>query len=140
MVAGTGLIFFLFLNRRYKAAFAGITAMVVVGILIFLVFIVPYINPYRSTKGLAEKLDILLPQGEKLTFFHRVKDTALFYTDRKASILRGQQSITEYLASEKRVFCVIDKKHFDVLKSHLPTAHVWAQEGDKLLISNAKPQ
>ena len=140
MVAGTGLIFFLFLNRRYKAALAGITAMVVVGILIFLVFIVPYINPYRSTKGLAEKLDILLPQGEKLTFFHRVKDTALFYTDRKASILRGQQSITEYLASEKRVFCVIDKKHFDVLKSYLPTAHVWAQEGDKLLISNAKPQ
>jgi 4-amino-4-deoxy-L-arabinose transferase-like glycosyltransferase len=140
MVTGTGLIFFFFLSRRYKSAFAGLTAMVVVGIFLFLVFIVPYINPYRSTKGLAEKLDTLLPAGEKLTFFHRVQDTALFYTDRKAAILRGQPSITEYLASKKRVFCVIDKKHFDGLKGQLPAAHVWAREGDKLLISNAKPQ
>jgi len=139
MVAGTGLIFFLFLNRRYKTAFAAMNGMIVSVILLFLVLIVPYINPYRSTKGLAEKLDPLLSQGEKLTFFHRLQDTTLFYTDRKASILWGKQSIMDFLASDKRVFCVMEKKYFDVLKTDLPSAHVWAQEGDKLLISNAKP-
>ena len=139
MVACSGLIFFLFVKRHYRSAFTAMTTMVVIGLLLFLMLIVPYINPYRSTKGLAGKLDEFLPQGEKLVFFHRLQDTTLFYTDRKASILWGQQAITDYLASEKRVFCVIEKKHFDILEKFLPNAHVWAQEGDKLLISNTEP-
>ncbi|MEN8690641.1 MAG: glycosyltransferase family 39 protein [Desulfobacterales bacterium] len=138
MVVLTGLIFFFLIIRRDKSAFAAITGMVVVGLLLFILLIVPYINPYRSTKGLAEKLDTLLPQGEKMTFVHGFQDTALFYTDRKASILRRPQEITDFLASDERVFCVIKKRYFDVLESYLPTAHVWDQEGDKLLISNTK--
>ena len=134
-----GLIFFFFILRRYKSAFAAITGMVVVGLLSFILLIVPHINPYRSTKGLAEKLDTLLPQGEKMTFVHRLEDSALFYTDRKATILRKPKDITDYLASDERVFCVISKRYFDVLESYLPTAYVWDQEGDKLLISNTKP-
>ena len=139
MVACTSLTFFLFFKRFYRFSFSTMTGTVVLGIFLFLLLIVPYINPYRSTKGLAEKLDTLLPQGEQLVFFHRLQDTALFYTDRKASILWGQQAITDYLATEKRVFCVMEKKYFDALKNDLPSAHVWGQEGDKLLISNAKP-
>ncbi len=139
MTAGIGLIFLLILFRRYPMAFAATTGWVVVGILMFLLLIVPYINPYRSTKGLAATLDPLLPKGEKLTFFHREKDSALFYTDRKAAIIRGQPALAEHLASKKRVFCVIEKKHFDRLVGFLPTAYIWAQEGNKLLISNTKP-
>jgi hypothetical protein len=139
MVVFTGLILFFFIVRRYKSAFAATTGLVVVGLLMFILLIVPYINPYRSTKGLAAKLDTLLPQGEKMTFVHRLQDSALFYTDRKATILRGPKEITDYLASDERVFCVISKRYFDVLESSLPTAHVWDEEGDKLLISNTKP-
>lgn len=139
MVVLSGLVFFFFIIRRHKSAFAAITGMVVVGLLSFILLIVPYINPYRSTKGLAAKLDTLLPQGEKLTFVHRLQDSALFYTDRKATILRRPKDIRDYLASDERVFCVIRKRYFDILESYLPTAHVWNQEGDKLLISNAKP-
>ena len=139
MVVFTGLILFFFIVRRYKSAFAAMTGLVVIGLLMFILLIVPYINPYRSTKGLAAKLDTLLPQGEKMTFVHRLQDSALFYTDRKATILRGPKEITDYLASDERVFCVISKRYFDVLESSLPTAHVWDQEGDKLLISNTKP-
>ena len=139
MVACTALIFFLFLSRHYKSAFAAMTGMIVIGLMLFLVLIVPYINPYRSTKGLAEIVDPLLPQGEKLTFFHRLQDTTLFYTDRKATILWGKKSIVDLLASDERVFCVMEKKYFDDLKTDLPGAHVWAEEGDKLLISNMKP-
>jgi hypothetical protein len=139
MVVLSGLVFFFFIIRRHKSAFAAITGMVVVGLLSFILLIVPYINPYRSTKGLAAKLDTLLPPGEKLTFVHRLQDSALFYTDRKATILRRPKDIRDYLASDERVFCVIRKRYFDILESYLPTAHVWNQEGDKLLISNAKP-
>jgi hypothetical protein len=63
----------------------------------------------------------------------------LFYTDRKATILWGKKSIVDFLASDERVFCVMEKKYFDDLKTDLPGANVWAQEGDKLLISNTKP-
>jgi hypothetical protein len=139
MVTCTGLTFFFFVKRFYRFSFATITATVVLGIFLFLVLIVPYINPFRSTKGLAERLDALLSPGEQLTFFHRIQDTALFYTNRKAGILWGQQAITDYLASEKRVFCVMEKKYFNALKKVLPSAYIWGQEGDKLLISNAKP-
>ena len=92
--------------------------MVVVGLLSFILLIVPYINPYRSTKGLAAKLDTLLPPGEKLTFVHRLQDSALFYTDRKATILRRPKDIRDYLASDERVFCVIRKRYFDILESY----------------------
>jgi hypothetical protein len=139
MVTCIGLTFFFFVKRFYRFSFATITATVVLGIFLFLVLIVPYINPFRSTKGLAERLDALLSPGEQLTFFHRIQDTALFYTNRKADILWGQQAITNYLASEKRVFCVMEKKYFNALKKVLPSAYIWGQEGDKLLISNAKP-
>ena len=139
VVACAALIFFLFLSRHYKSAFAAMTGMIVIGLMLFLVLIVPYINPYRSTKGLAEIVDPLLPQGEKLTFFHRLQDTTLFYTDRKATILWGKKAIVDLLASDERVFCVMEKKYFDDLKTDLPGAHVWAEEGDKLLISNMKP-
>ena len=101
--------------------------------------IVPYINPYRSTKGLAQKLDTLLPREEKLTFYNRLQDTALFYTDRKATVFRDLQSLREFLASDERVFCVIKKRYYDALEGYLPTVHVWDREGDKLLVSNTKP-
>jgi 4-amino-4-deoxy-L-arabinose transferase-like glycosyltransferase len=139
MVACTGLTFFFFVKRHYKWSFATITGTVVLGIFLFLLLIVPYINPFRSTKGLAERLDTLLPAGEQLTFFHRLQDTALFYTDRKAAILWGDKALRNYLASEKRVFCVMEKKYFDALEKILPSAHVWGREGDKVLISNTKP-
>jgi hypothetical protein len=138
MVVLTVLIFFFFIIRRQKSAFAAITGMVVVGLLSFILLIVPHINPYRSTKGLAEKLDTLLAQGEKMIFVYKLQDTALFYTDRKAEILRGPQDIRDFLAADERVFCVIKKRYFDLLESYLAAAHVWDQEGDKLLISNTK--
>jgi hypothetical protein len=139
VVIFTGLIFFFFFRRWYKAAFTSLTAMVVVAILLLIVWIVPYINPYRSTKGLATKLDALLPEGEKLTFYRRLQDSTLFYTDRKATILQGLQPLKDYLAADKRVFFVTRKRHFDPLVSYLPKFHVWDREGDKLLISNKKP-
>jgi hypothetical protein len=139
VIVCSGIVFFFLIRRRYRSAFTAMTGMVVVAFLLFIVLIVPYINPYRSTKILSVKLDTLLPRSERLTFFYRLQDSALFYTDRKATILRGQQDLTHYLASNERVFCVISKKYFDALKDDLPTAHVWDQEGDKLLISNAKP-
>ena len=139
MVTCTGLTLFFFVKRFYRFSFATMTATVVLGIFLFLLLIVPYINPYRSTKGLADKLDTLLPPGKQLTFFHRIQDTALFYTNRKAEILWGDKALRDYLSSEKRVFCVMEKKYFDALKKVLPSAHIWGQEGDKLLISNEKP-
>ena len=41
-------------------------------------------NPYRSTKGFALKLDRMLAPGEKMVFGRVMRDSALFYTNRKA--------------------------------------------------------
>jgi 4-amino-4-deoxy-L-arabinose transferase-like glycosyltransferase len=139
MVIFTGLIFLLYWRRRYKAAFSAVTAMVVVVLHLFIVLIVPYINPYRSTRGLAAELDLLLPEGEKLTFYRRLQDSTLFYTDRKATVLKDLRPLKDHLAAGERVFMVARQRHFEPLARHLPAFFVWDREGDKLLISNAQP-
>jgi 4-amino-4-deoxy-L-arabinose transferase-like glycosyltransferase len=137
LLAGGGILATLFFaTQRLSGSFWTLVGMIVVGILSFVVLIVPLINPYRSTKGLARELDRMIPPGENLVFFHGVKDSALFYTDRRATVLRGQRKLRGYLDSDERVFCVIDRKRLDRMWKLKSKVHVLNQEGRKLLISN----
>ena len=97
------LSFIFLLIKKTKALFSSLVAMVVSTILIFLILIVPSINPYRSTKQLAGKLDRLIPADEDLVFYRRIKESALFYTHRKARVLMNPEELKDYLASDKKV-------------------------------------
>jgi 4-amino-4-deoxy-L-arabinose transferase-like glycosyltransferase len=123
------------LIRRTKALFTSLAAMIMSALLIFLILIVPSINPYRSTKQLAEKLDRLIAEREDLVFYSRIKESALFYTHRKARVLERPDELKDYLASDKKVYCIITRKKLARL-SLMP--YVVARQGDKLLISNSK--
>jgi 4-amino-4-deoxy-L-arabinose transferase-like glycosyltransferase len=129
------LSFIFLLIKKTKALFTSLVAMVVSTILIFLILIVPSINPYRSTKQLAGKLDRLIPADEDLVFYRRIKESALFYTHRKARVLMNPEELKDYLASDKKVYCIITRKKL----ARMPLMpYVVERHGDKLLISNNK--
>jgi 4-amino-4-deoxy-L-arabinose transferase-like glycosyltransferase len=129
-----GSVFFAF--RHYRAAFTAMAAMIVIGILIIDVGYIPKVNPFRSTKVLAKEMDELLPPGENLVFFHRIKDSALFYTNRRATELHTEQELLDYMNSSKRALCVIEQEEYDKFERVVHSSSVLNEEGDKVLISN----
>ena len=109
--------------------------MIVSTLMVFLIVIVPHINPYRSSKQIALKFDQLTPANEELVFYSRIKESALFYTHRKARVLKGSEELKSFLASDQKVYCLITRKRLARL-SLMP--YVVERQGDKLLISNSK--
>jgi len=139
MFAGVAVAFLLLLKRHYAGSFTALAGMVVAAILYFDILVVPAINPYRSTKGLAATLDAMLPPGEKMLFFEDLRDSALFYTDRLAAVLREPERLMERMSRDEQTLCVIDRKHFENLEDLQKVVYVIATEGSKLLISNKRP-
>jgi 4-amino-4-deoxy-L-arabinose transferase-like glycosyltransferase len=132
---------FLFLAfRYYRAAFTTLAATFVVGIIVVNTVFIPLIDPYRSTKGLAKEMDTLLPPGERLVFFWTIRDSALFYTNRLATVLTTEEQLLDHLASNKRVWCVIERDDFEKFDRAAKASVVLRREGDKLLISNKPMQ
>ena len=112
--------------------------MVVAAILYFDILVVPAINPYRSTKGLAATLDTMLPPGEEMIFFEDLRDSALFYTNRLAVVLRDPERLLDQMSQDEQVLCVIDRKYFERLEDLKQMVYVIETEGHKLLISNRR--
>lgn len=128
--------FLLFIYRHYRASFTALAATFAIGFLIVIVAYVPVMDPYRSTKALAKEMDRMLPPGEQLVFFWRLRDSALFYTNRRATILYTEQQLLDYLASNKRALCVIEREQYRQFEHVAASSSVLREEGNKLLISN----
>lgn len=124
------------LKKLDIAFFTALVGMIVAASFGFLLLIAPSVNAYRSTKELAQRYDQLLPPNESLTFYHRIMESALFYTNRTARKLKNADQLQEYLASPQRVYCIISRRKLENLKSKY---YIVERLGDKLLISNKNP-
>ena len=133
LVVGNVLALIFLLIKKHRVFFTSIVSLTVSALLLFLLVIVPSVNPYRSTKELSQKYDKLIPENEKLAFYRRIKDSALFYSDRQALALKTAEQLKDYLASDQRVYAIITRKRY----ADLPfRPNIVARQGDKLLISN----
>ncbi len=92
-------------------------------------------SPYRSTKALALRLDERVTPGKALVFFDVIKDTALFYTDRRGVLLRKRGELIEYLKSNPQAFVVIEKKYYEDIPVLKNISEVVDKEGNTLVIS-----
>jgi len=132
--------FLMFLRRHYQFVFAGNVGLIVCEMLLFFLLIAPMINPYRSTKALALRLDKRVAPGKPLVFFDVIKDTALFYTDRRGVLLRQRGELIEYLKSNPQAFVVIEKKYYEEVPVLKNISEVVDEEGNTLVISPNKPR
>jgi 4-amino-4-deoxy-L-arabinose transferase-like glycosyltransferase len=135
---GVALSFYLFLRRKLNASFLTLAGMVVAVILFLNLVIIPSVNPYRSTKRLAQELDRMLAPGGKLVFARVMRDSALFYTNRRALILNTRKELMDFLGSNERVFCIIKRSLFESDEKFGQMAYVIDQEGHKVILSNKK--
>jgi len=100
--------------------------------------ILPSVNPYLSTKDLAVKLDRRIPPGEKMVLCRSLEGGALFYTDRRILLLRTSAEVRNFLDSDKRVYCMIQRSDYNRLDYVREASTIIDQQGDKLIISNKK--
>ena len=136
MEGGAGLSFYLALRERLKASFWTLAGTVVFLLLFVEWAILPALTPFLSTKGLGQKLDQMVPPGEKLAFINSVKETALFYTNRRALVLRTPSEVIHFLSSDKRVFCIVNRSLYKDSDKIKEISHIIEEEGGKLIISN----
>jgi hypothetical protein len=127
--------FFMFLKRHYQFFFAGNVGLMVCEFLLFFMLVAPMINPYRSTMALALRLDARVTPGKPLVFFDVIKDTALFYTDRRGILLRGRGELIDYLKSNPQDFVVIEKKYYEKIPALKKISDLVDKEGNTLVIS-----
>jgi hypothetical protein len=129
----------LIIRRKYNLFIGSIVGTVITVFLLSLIFIAPQIEPYRSGKGLAQKIDTQLEPSENLVFYDKADDTFLFYTNRRATVLKTTKQLRKYLAADRRVFCIVRLKDWDDIETLHSRIHIVARQGDKFIVSNKKP-
>ena len=57
------------LKKHYGGCFGITSSLVVLGGLFFIVLVAPLVNPYRSSKALAQRMDAIAAPRQKIVFF-----------------------------------------------------------------------
>jgi 4-amino-4-deoxy-L-arabinose transferase-like glycosyltransferase len=123
-------------SRRYAACLAAMVGVMVASLVVFTTLYAPTTDPYRSTKQLALNLDPRLPPGERLVFFRRLRDSALFYTGREAVVFKDPHDLDRYFADQERVFCLVEDRHLSRLDEIADRFTIVEKVGNKFLLSN----
>ena len=126
-------------KKKYKAFIGAIAGKVITVFFFTLLFLVPQIDPFRSGKGLAQKIDKLLAPKESLVFYDKERDSFLFYTNRMIVILETPQQLKEFMATDKPVYCIFKRDDWEDVGMLHHTMHIVAEEGHMLIASNIKP-
>jgi len=125
-------------KRKYKTFIGSLAGMTATAFLIFLIFITPVLGPVVSGKELALKLDQLIKPGESIKFYLKARASFLFYTDRRAALLKNPQELKDYLNSDQRVYCVFKHDDWEDVENLHGEMQIVAQLGDKLIIKNKR--
>jgi hypothetical protein len=129
----------LLVKKKYRAFLGSIVGSVITAFLFTLIVLIPPIEPFRSGKELALKIDKLIKPAEDLVFYLKERDTFLFYTDRMAALLKTPRELVDYMASDKQVFCIFKLDDWEDVETLHDTMYVVAQKGNKLIVSNIRP-
>jgi hypothetical protein len=81
-----------------------------------------------------------VPAGEPAVFYQDLRESVVFYSGRRAVILKKQDELDSFLNSPQPVFCFISIKTLDKVRQELHTpCYIVDREGFFALISNRKP-
>jgi len=121
---------------RSRAGFATVAGTVLVLIGTFHTLVVPAINPFRTSRDLAVTMDALVAPGEPLVFFQGLRDSALFYTDRRASLVWKLEPMLELLLRDGDLYYVTSQEFWQRYSSLSHASEVAATQGEDLLLRN----
>lgn len=127
------------IKRNNKLFIASMVGTVISVFLLILIYLVPQIEPYRSGKELARQIDQMLDPAENLVFYAKAGETYLFYTNRPMIVLETPRELQDYLASDKRVYCIIRMKDWKEIEKLHDVMHIVTQRGNRRIVSNRRP-
>jgi 4-amino-4-deoxy-L-arabinose transferase-like glycosyltransferase len=133
LVIGLAAAFSLVLFRRTRAGFAGVALSFAACVALFFAFIVPVMNLHQSSREMTLELDELLPAGAPMPHYSSIRDSALFYTDRPAWVIRNPRELVYLLSTEEDFYCVISASRYREMGLRAPIVR---EIGDDLLISS----
>ena len=135
-------VLFFVLNRRGNmlSSFFSLVAMMVIIFTAAKIFVLPEVSHYKSARELALRMKHLVPAGEPAVFYQDLRESVVFYSGRRAVILKKQDELDSFLNSPQPVFCFISIKTLDKVRQELHTpCYIVDREGFFALISNRKP-
>jgi len=120
---------------RPRGAFGTVTGSAVAMSGLILVIIAPALNPHQTSKRLVIEMDERVPPGESLTMLGKLRDTALFYTERRVRLLpdHDPSALEAYLATSRIAYCLVDAKRWVDWGS---PGHALTRNGRDVLIAN----
>jgi len=133
LLVGLGLACALLWLRRPRASFAAVALAFVTFIGLFALFVVPVMNEHRSSREIARTVDELLAPGEAIACYGRMRDSALFYTDRLIREIRNPNRLRRLLDHAEPRYCIIEREDYQKLGLDDP---VVIEVGDDVLVSN----
>lgn len=139
LAVGFGLALVLMLRRRYGPAQAAVALTLTAMFVATSVLVLPRVDPYRSTKEIVLRLDRELPPGEDFMYLAGivgVADSALFYTDRKAVVMIGYDTLEQFLASEERVYCFAKRGPLKAWSTPKCESFIVGEAGKRVVFSN----
>jgi 4-amino-4-deoxy-L-arabinose transferase-like glycosyltransferase len=138
IMATQAFAFIALLKRHYRVSFGFTSGLMIAASLVFTVWVAPLINPFKSTIRLAQKYDTLAAPGGKMVFFGRIKDSALFYSDRKAVRIVDNGKLIEYLRSNPKALVIMHKRDLERVELLKRISYVIDSEGNHLLVAPRK--
>jgi len=130
------LVFVLLWIKKSAAGMVTIVVLTGTAMALFNLVLAPPVGPYRATKELGLRLDQRLPPGDKYVFYQRIRDSAMFYTDREAIVLEKPSDMQKLLQSKNREYCILDERRLQELDGLKDLFFILDQDGNKYLISN----
>jgi hypothetical protein len=128
-------------KKRLLFSYGVIAVMVFISMMYSIHFVLPVISPFKSPKDLSLRVKSLIPPGDPVVFYPRLREPVVFYTDRPAMVIRRMEGMEEYLSSAEKVFCVMRVKDYEKLKKKLTMqTYVIDQEGYIVVVSNKQPR
>jgi 4-amino-4-deoxy-L-arabinose transferase-like glycosyltransferase len=134
-------LLFLIQARKEKAlySFFSLSAMMVIIFAAAKIFVLPEVSHFKSARELALRMQHILPPGEPVFFYRDLRESVVFYSNRRAVMIEKKEELVSFLSSPQPVFCFINIKTLDKIRHvlHSP-CYIVDQEGYFALVSNRK--
>lgn len=105
----------LFAGRRPAASFVAASGGAVAALLVAASVALPHMDAYRSSRELGRHLDGILPAGQPVVYFRRVRESIAFYTDRPSLVIDDAESLRLHLQANPAALAVVEQKYIDDL-------------------------
>jgi len=97
---------------------------------------IPSIDPYRTSIESARLFDAVLADGEPMVHYRRLRDSALFYADRNAIVLRSPEQLEERIRAPRPFYCLIELERVEEMPWLSECTNIVVREGGKVILWN----